>query len=188
MPDLRGLTAASDLSNIKTPSPQPELSCDPCRKDPGICHSRFKMSIKAICPRPDPVCFLIPNRYRGHFWKMGSTALTHTSHSKSLSKHLTHIHCFFFFSPWTLLWVHLSKTLTQWPHSLPHPPALPPAGLQLNPKLPLHKSSSVSSIQRGTSGLNSFGRIGNRETVWSCVKVEWWWGGCLEVEGEPWIS
>lgn len=98
MPDLRGLTAASDLSNIKTPSPQPELSCDPCRKDPGICHSRFKMSIKAICPRPDPVCFLIPNRYRGHFWKMGSTALTHTSHAKSLSKHLTHIHCFFFLS------------------------------------------------------------------------------------------
>lgn len=178
-------TAASDLSGIRPPSPQFELFCDACRKDPGMCHYRFKMAIKATCPGPDLVCFLMPNRYDDNFWKMGSTAFTYTDTRKTSSQ-ISNPHSF---SPWTLLWVDLSKTLTQWPHSLPPPPpALPPVGLQLNPKLPLYKSSSVSSIQRGTSGLNSFRRIGNRETVWSCVKVEWWWGGWLEVEGERWIS
>lgn len=95
MPDLRGLTAASDLSDIKTPSPQPELACDPCRKDPGICHSRFKMPFKAICPRPDPVCFLIPNRYHGHFWKQGALPL-HTQPTQNLFPNIQSTFIFFF--------------------------------------------------------------------------------------------
>lgn len=86
MPDLRGWTAASDLSNIRPPSPQLELFCDPCRKDPGICHYRFKMATKAICPRPDLVCFLVPNRYHEHFWKTGSTTLTHRNTHKTSSQ------------------------------------------------------------------------------------------------------
>lgn len=146
MPDLRGRTAASDLSGIRPPSPQFELFCDPCRKDPGMCHYRFKMAIKAICPGPDLVCFLMPNRYHGNFWKMGSTAFTYTDTCKTSSQ-ISNPHSF---SPWTLLRVDLSKTLTQWPHSLlPPPPRPSPA-----PGRPPIKSK-IASVQKQLCQLHS---------------------------------
>lgn len=131
MPDLRGRTAASDLSNIRPPSPQLELFCDPCREDPGICHYRFKMAIKAICPRPDLVCFLMPNRYHEHFWKTGSNAFTYTDKCKTSSQ-TSNPHSF---SPWTFFWVDLSKALTQWPHSLPHSPSPAPSRPPIKSKI-----------------------------------------------------
>lgn len=144
-----------------------------------------KWLLKPLCPGPDLICFLTPSRHRNRFWKMGSFSLVYTHRHKTSSQ--TSNPRSFFSSDSPLRWSFQNTDLVT-PFPPPSTPALPPESLQLNPKLPLYKSSSVSSIQRGTSGLNSSGRIGNRETVWSCVEVEWWRGGRLEVEGERWIS